>query len=539
MYDVSLSESFFPRQTDLELRDSTVASALRDAAAKWPDTVALEEFGIDGKPSRKWTFAELLAEAESLADALLTRYRPGERIVIWAPNIPEWILCEYAFGIAGLVLVTANPGYQKRELAYVIEQSSAVGLFIVESFRGNPMGDIARAILEENDALRELVDMADRDALFAKGSLDANRPDIAPQDIAQIQYTSGSTGFPKGVLLHHYGLTNNARHSFERIGITGNGKLLLVAPLFHTTGCAVSVLGACQSGTHIVLPPLFDPNLANMLVESEKITSIIGVPTMYMMMLEVDDANPRDLTSVEVVGAGGSMVSPELIRRIKERFGCKFTNGYGMTETSPLLTGTRDDDPMDKQTETIGQPFAQLDVSIRDPRTNEVVPLDTVGEICARGYSVMAGYNDNPEATAEAIDAEGWMHTGDLGKMDAQGFVTITGRVKEMIIRGGENLFPVEIENVLLEHPDVAQVAVVGLPDEKWGEIVAAFIRTPDNSPFDAQALKAHCREHLAAQKTPAVWVHVTEYPMTGSGKVQKFELRDAYLKGEYDAARV
>ncbi len=208
-----------------------------------------------------------------------------------------------------------------------------------------------------------------------------------------------------------------------------------------------------------------------------------------------------------------------------------------MTETSPLLTGTRDSDPIEKQTETIGQPFAQVDVSIRSPATGEVVPLDTVGEICARGYNVMAGYNDNPEASAEAIDADGWMHTGDLGRMDAQGFITITGRVKEMIIRGGENLFPVEIENALLEHPAVAQVAVVGLPDEKWGEIVAAFIRPAEGAELDQQALKAHCRELLAAQKTPNVWVPVSEYPMTGSGKVQKFQLRDAYLAGELGAA--
>ena len=537
MYDVTLTESFFPKQTDLELRDTTVPSVLRDAADRWPDFPALEETDAQGNLGRKWTYSELLAEAERLADALLTRFRPGERIVLWSPNIAEWILCEYAFGIAGLVLVTANPGYQKRELAYVTEQSSAVALFIVESFRGNPMGDIARELAAENPAIREVVDMQDEAALFATGSLANPRPEVTGADIAQIQYTSGSTGFPKGVLLHHHGLTNNSRHAFERIGIEPNGKGLIVAPLFHTTGCAVSVLGSCQAGIHAVLPPLFDPMMCNLLVEREKINFINGVPTMFMMMLEADDANPRDLTSVEVIGAGGSMVAPELIRRIKDRFGCMFTNGYGMTETCPMLTGTRDTDPMEKQSETIGQPFAQLDMSIRDPQTNEVVPLDTVGEICARGYNVMAGYNDNPEATAQAIDAEGWMHTGDLGRMDAQGFITITGRVKEMIIRGGENLFPVEIENVLLEHPEVAQVAVVGLPDDKWGEIVAAFVRTPDNAPFDPQALKGHCRELLAAQKTPSVWVQVREYPMTGSGKVQKFELRDAYLAGAYEPA--
>ncbi|MFN2101101.1 AMP-binding protein [Altererythrobacter sp. MF3-039] len=534
MYQVELTESYFPAQDDLDLRDTTVGSALSDAAANWPDMPAMREAFEDGAIGRNWTFSELLADSTRLAEKLLTRYEPGERIIIWAPNIPEWILCEYAFGLAGLVLVTANPGYQPRELAYVAEQSSAVGLFIVESFRGNPMAEIARKVAADNPAIREIVDMQDENALFSKGDLESAIPQVKPQDIAQIQYTSGSTGFPKGVLLHHYGLTNNSRHAYERVGMDLHGVGLLAAPLFHTTGCAVSVLGACQGGALIVVPPMFEPNLANQLVESEKITMINGVPTMYMMMLEADDANPRDLKSIDVIGAGGSMVSPELIRRVKDRFGCKFTNGYGMTETSPLLTGTRDSDPMEKQTETIGQPFAQVEVSIRDPQTNKVMPLDTVGEICARGYNVMSGYNDNPEATAEAVDAEGWMHTGDLGRMDSQGFVTITGRVKEMIIRGGENLFPVEIENALLEHPDVAQVAVVGLPDEKWGEIVAAFVRVPEGGSFDPQALKAHCRGLLAAQKSPAVWVQVKEYPMTGSGKVQKFHLRDAYLDGQY-----
>ncbi len=318
MYEVQLTESHFPRQTDLDLRDTTVPSILYDAAEKWPDYVALEEFDETGARGRSWTYAQLLTDAQKLANALLTRYRPGERIVVWAPNIPEWILCEYAFGIAGLVLVTGNPAYQERELAYVVQQSGAVGLLIVESFRGNPMGKIARRIAEQNSAVREVVDMQDHDALHAQGVLSNPRPDVTPQDIAQIQYTSGSTGFPKGVLLHHHGLTNNSRHAYERIGMDPHMKGLLVAPLFHTTGCAVSVLGACQAGAHLVVPPLFDPNLCNVLIESEKVNYINGVPTMYMMMLEVDDKNPRDLTSIEVIGAGGSMVSPELIRRIKE-----------------------------------------------------------------------------------------------------------------------------------------------------------------------------------------------------------------------------
>lgn len=534
MYDVTLSESYFPAQTDMDLRDTTVGSVLREAAARWPDQTAIEEVHEDGSTGQTWTYAELLEDAENLAKALLTRFRTGERIVVWAHNIPEWILCEYAFGLAGIVLVTANPGYQPRELAYVVKQSHASGIFVVESCRGNPIAAIAREVARDIPAVREVTDLQDRDALFAKGTLSHPLPDVAPSDIAQIQYTSGSTGFPKGVLLHHHGLTNNSRHFAACQGHATNGKGLLITPLFHTSGCAMMVLGSVQQGGHIIVPPLFDPALANRLIEEHEIVLAGGVPTMMTMMLEACEAEPRDFSSVRNVTSGGSMVAPELIKRIESRFGCSFATVYGLTETSPLITTVRPGDSLEDKAFTVGQPMPQCEVSIRSTSDNSVVPLDTVGEICARGYMVMAGYNDNPQATEATIDADGWLHTGDLGTMDARGYVKITGRVKEMIIRGGENLFPVEIENVLLEHPDVAQVAVVGLPDDKWGEIVAAFVRTRDGVALDPAALKAHCRAELAAQKTPSVWVAVSEYPLTGSGKVQKFDLRDRYLAGEY-----
>ena len=534
MYDVALSESYFPAQTDMDIRDTTVGSVLREAAARWPDLPALEEFFEDGSPGRIWTYSELLDEAESLASALLTRFRPGERVVVWAHNIPEWVLCEYAFGLAGLVLVTANPGYQPRELAYVIEQSSAVGLFVVESCRGNPIAAIAREVAKDIPAIREVTDLQDREALFATGTLSQPVPDVSPSDIAQIQYTSGSTGFPKGVLLHHHGLTNNARHFSAAQGHKENGKGLLITPLFHTSGCAMMVLGSVQLGGHIIMPPLFDPALSIRLIEEQGISLAGGVPTMMTMMIEAAETEPRDFSSVSHVTSGGSMVAPELIRKIETTFGCSFATVYGLTEFSPLITTVRPDDSLEDKAFTVGQPMPQCEVSIRSTSDNSVVPLDTVGEICARGYSVMAGYNENPEATAATIDSEGWLHTGDLGTMDSRGYVKITGRVKEMIIRGGENLFPVEIENVLLEHPDVAQVAVVGLPDEKWGEIVAAFVRMREGTHLEPSELKAHCRSLMAAQKTPSVWVAVNEYPMTGSGKVQKFDLRDRYLAGEY-----
>ncbi|ANY20380.1 Long-chain-fatty-acid--CoA ligase [Tsuneonella dongtanensis] len=538
MYHVTLSESHFPPQTDVELRDSTVGSILRDAAVRWPDAIALEEVDESGESMRTWTYAQLNDEADALATALLTRFRPGERIVLWANNVPEWIICAYAFGMAGIVLVTANPGYQPRELDYVVRQSSAVAVFVVESVRGNPIAEIARTVADDIPAVREITDIRDRDTLFATGDLQQPVPEVVSSDIAQIQYTSGSTGFPKGVLLHHRGLVNNALLTTKASGGNDGARVLLVMPLFHTAGC-MTFLGLCQRGGHLVMPPMFDPALANLLLETREIEELGAVPTMLQFMLDADAREPRDFSSMRVMVSGGAMVAPELIRRVETRFGCPLLTVYGLTEASPIITLVRAGHSATDRSETVGQANTQCEISIRDPQSNTVVPVGVVGEICARGYMVMAGYNDNPEATAATIDAEGWLHTGDLGTMDERGFVKITGRLKEMIIRGGENLFPVEIENVLLEHGDVAQVAVVGLPDETWGEIVAAFVLPREGITLDLNALKAHCRAQMAAQKTPSVWVEVDEYPLTGSGKVQKFTLRDRYLDGFYDGATI
>jgi fatty-acyl-CoA synthase len=285
-----------------------------------------------------------------------------------------------------------------------------------------------------------------------------------------------------------------------------------------------------------ILVRIFDPARVNALIESQRVKFFIGVPTMLIAMLEADAAHPRDLCSVDMVFSGGAMVPPELVRQIQDRFGCDFLIVYGQTETSPVLTMTRPSDSFADKCDTVGQALPHTELSIRDPATNAVVPVYTVGEICSRAYSAMLGYNDDPEATAKTIDADGWLHTGDLGTMDARGFVRVTGRVKEMIIRGGENLFPAEIENILLEHPDVAEVAVVGVPDDRMGEVAAAFVRVAAGASFDPAALIAHCRANIAAQKTPTHWIEVCDWPMTGSGKIQKFALRDQWVAGKFAA---
>jgi fatty-acyl-CoA synthase len=530
MYALDLTESYCPAQADQDLRESTVGSVLREAATRTPDAPALHEVDGDGLLARHWTYAELLADSERLAHALLTRYRPGERIAVWAPNIPEWVIAEFAFGLAGLVLVTVNPGYQPRELKYVLEQSRAVGLLLINEHRGNPMARIAAEVVADIPAIREVVNLDDHEALFREAGPLGSLPRVLPRDEVQIQYTSGTTGFPKGVVLHHHGITNNARHCMARMGLEPGATTMVLMPLFHTGGCGLAILGGVQIGSRMILVRQFDPFKANALIENERVQAANGVPTMLIDMLEADKVAPCDYSSVQLAGSGGSMVPPEIIRQVTERMQCGFSTVYGQTETSPLLTVTRPEDPLDDILHTVGQVMPQTELSIRDPATNQVVPVGTVGEICARAYSLMLGYNDDPEATAKTIDAEGWLHTGDLGTMDSRGFVRVTGRVKEMIIRGGENLFPAEIENVLLEHPDVAEVAVVGVPDQRFGEEVAAFVRVTEGASLDPGALIAHCRANIAAQKTPRHWIAVTEWPLTGSGKIQKFALRDQWV---------
>ena len=537
MYQVNLTDSHFPGQRDDVVLETTVGGVLRTRAEATPDADALVEANLAGALGRRWTYAGLLAESERLARALLARYRPGERIAVWAPNIPEWVLLEYAAGLAGLTLVTANPAYRPRELQFVLEQSRAVGLFRVGEYRGNPMAEIAAEVARQVPRLREVVDMEDAAAMFAGAEASAVLPDVRPGDPAQIQYTSGTTGVPKGAVLHHRGITNNARLSYARMGVQAGEISLNFMPMFHTAGCGLSTLGAAQFGCRIILAKLFDPGPMLDIVEAEGVGLVLGVPTMLVALLETQAARPRDLSSVRLVMSGGSMVPPELVRRVQAVFKCDYRTVYGQTEASCLLTISTAADGVEELCETVGQPLPQIEIAIRDPRTHAVVEVGVVGEVCARGFGTMIEYNDNPSATAAAVDADGWLRTGDLGTLDARGYLRITGRVKEMIIRGGENLFPAEIENVLLEHPDVAEVAVIGAPDQRWGEIVVCFLRLVAGASLDRQVLINHCRARISPQKTPAHWIEVQDWPLTGSGKIQKFVLRERFVSGTVGAA--
>ena len=533
MHEAALTQALFPARDELPIVERTVGALLRERAAEDPGASALLEIDSTGAPGREWTYGELLEDAEALARALATRFAPGERIVVWSPNSPEWVLTEYACALAGLTLVTANPAYQARELAYVLNQSRAAALFLVQEHRGNPMAEIGAAAAAEAPTLREIVDMEDPAQLRARGPRAAAPAEAAPGDEAQLQYTSGTTGFPKGARLHHRGLVTNAMHFMHRAGVRKGDVIANYMPLFHTSGCGMAVLGAVQNACRLLMFRVFDPAAVLDRIESHRVNAMTGVPTMLLALLEEQARRPRDCGSVRIAVSGGSMVAPEIVRRIASTFGCRFQIVYGQTETSPVICQHRLDDSLEDVAESVGQPLPRQSVSIRSVEDGSVVGIGETGEICVSGYCRMLGYNDDPEATARTIDAEGWLHTGDLGTMDARGYVRVTGRVKEMIIRGGENLFPAEIENCLLEHPEVGEVAVLGLPDARWGEIVAAVIRPAPGCAPTPGALRTHCRERLAPIKTPVVWLRTAEFPLTGSGKVQKFALREMWARGE------
>lgn len=532
MYDLSLEISYCPPQTDGEIQDCTVGELLRNIATKNPNQVAMVEIGDAGDKGREWTYGDLLEVSEQLAVSFATRFAPGEKVVVWAPNIPEWVFCEYACGLAGLVLVTANPSFQAEELRYVIEQSGAVALFMVNEFRGNPMREIADEVVKGNTHIKEVVNIADKTALFAKMNSEIKLPMVAPGDAAQIQYTSGTTGFPKGAVLSHKNLVNNARLYCARKQVGPHSVWANFMPLFHTAGCATGVLGCLQAASKMLLIKRFDGDVFAKLIEELGVTTCFAVPTMLFGLLEALDRKSRDMSSLEVISTGGAPVPPELVRQVRDRLGCHLLSAFGQTEHSPMISLNPIGATQKQLIETAGQPLPWTEVSIRSSHTNKILPTGEVGEICARSYAVMIGYNDNVDATRAAIDGDGWLHTGDLGTMDTQGFIRVTGRVKDMIIRGGENLFPAEIEAVLFEHSKVMQVAIVGLPDEKWGEIIAAFILSDET--LDIPDLKRHCREYLSPQKTPTAWVQVPDFPLTGSGKVQKFAIRDNFLAGNY-----
>ncbi|HVW43408.1 MAG TPA: AMP-binding protein [Amycolatopsis sp.] len=539
MSNAPLTTSYWPAEPVDHILDTSLGGLLRAAAESVPDRVALVDAVPDVSARRSWTYAEFLADAERAARALLTRFEPGDRIAIWAPNSADWIILQQGISLAGMIMVAANPAYRARELEYVLRQSGATALFHADNYRDFDLHTIVDELRPGLPNLKETISFSRWAEFLDSGDPGRELPHVAPLDPLQIQYTSGTTGFPKGALLHHKGLINAANMVADRAGMTDGGVNVNAMPMYHIGGGAVTSMGVlAKRGTFVILPG-FDPALLLEAVETYRGTHTLVVPTMLIALLEHPDRAGRDLSSIQTIMSGASAVPASLIHHTVSTLDCDTTILFGQTEMHGVISQTRITDSAQDQAETIGQPVPGLEVKIADPVTGEVVPIGIQGEICCRGEQNMIEYYGMPDATRETIDADGWLHMGDLGTMDERGFIRITGRLKDMIIRGGINIYPREIEEFLQTHPAVAEAAVVGVPDERWGEQLAAVVRTaPGAEPPTCEQLRAFCRSNMSAHKTPAYWSFVDAMPVTPTGKIQKFVLRDQLSAGTLPAEK-
>lgn len=536
----ALTTSYWPASNEIALHDTTCGGVLRDAAAHSPHHLALVDGDSLSASPRRWSYADLLRDAERAARAFSATFPPGTHVAVWGPNSPEWVIAQFGLALAGLVMVTVNPAYRASELAYVLRQSRSRGILYASSYRGvDHRALIARVNGSEGVELELVMEFERFDAFLAAGEPPAVLPEVIPHMPAMIQYTSGTTGRPKGAMLNHYSITNNARMMALLKALDADTINLAVAPLFHTAGCVGAVLGSVQTGGTLLLPSTFDAESMLDLIAARRATFTFAVPTMLVALLAAQSANPRDLSSLRTVFSGGATVPVEIVRRVEAEFGATLIIGYGQTETSPAITHTRLDDDADDKSATIGRALPQVEIKIVDPASGRTLPVDTPGELCTRGFLVMAGYYDMPQATAETIDEHGWLHTGDLCAMDSRGYCRITGRLKDLIIRGGENIYPREIEELLYTHPDIADVAVIGIPDDYWGEEPGAVVLFERGRRATANALREFVGAEIARHKVPQHWFALDAIPTTASGKLQKFKLVEMYRAGELDAARL
>ncbi|MEU4214958.1 AMP-binding protein [Actinoplanes sp. NPDC026623] len=527
--------------SDVPLLGETIGANLERTVAAFGDREAL----VDVPSGRRFTYSEFDGAVNEIARGLLARgIRKGDRVGIWAPNCPEWVITQYATAKIGAILVNINPAYRTHELAYVVEQA---GLSLLVSAVAFKTSDYRGMIAEIGFTATIFIGTPDWDALIAAGearSLAERAATLAFDDPINIQYTSGTTGFPKGATLSHHNILNNGFFVGELVGYGEDDRICIPVPLYHCFGMVLGNLAATSHGACMVLPAQgFDPAATLRAVASERCTSLYGVPTMFIAELGLPDFAGYDLSSLRTGIMAGSPCPVEVMKRVVAEMNMReVAICYGMTETSPVSTMTRRDDGLDRRTETVGRVLPHLESKVVAPETGLPVPRGEAGELCTRGYSVMLGYWEQPEATAEAIDASRWMHTGDLATMDADGYVNIVGRIKDLVIRGGENVYPREVEEFLYSHPDVSDVQVIGVPDLKYGEeLMAWVVLRPGAAPLTAQAVREFCAGRLAHYKIPR-YVHVVDgFPMTVTGKVRKVEMRERAVEilGLGDAAEV
>jgi fatty-acyl-CoA synthase len=545
----SVARDSYSKGTDNPpLLGSTIGANLTQTASRFGDRDAL----VDIPSARRWTYAEFDAAVDRLALGLdKLGIKRGERVGIWAPNCAEWTLTQYATARIGAILVNINPAYRTHELSFVLKQSGCRLLISATTFKSSNYAEMISATRGDLPSLELVVYLgsAEWEDLAESGSsgdperLSKIASELGANDPINLQYTSGTTGFPKGATLTHRNILNNGYLVGEVCHYSEQDRICIPVPFYHCFGMVLGNLAATSHGSCMVIPaPSFDPAKTLEAVERERCTSLYGVPTMFIAELAVPEFDRYDLSSLRTGIMAGSPCPIEVMKRVVKEMGCdEVTICYGMTETSPVSTQSHTDDDLEVRVSTVGSAHPHVEIKIVDQATGEALPRGEVGEFCTRGYSVMLGYWNEPTLTREAIDEQGWMHTGDLATMDERGYVNIVGRTKDMVIRGGENVYPREIEEFLYGHPAIADVQVIGVPDQNYGEELCAFVRLSQPGSVTEEELRQHCRDQLAHYKVPRFFLFIDEFPMTVTGKVQKFKLREDAIEllGLADAAAV
>jgi fatty-acyl-CoA synthase len=537
--------------------NKTMGNVIEETAGRFPDHPAL----IAPQFQVRLNYSELYEQCRKTARGLMAMgVRRGDHVSVWTTNVPEWVYLQFALGMVGGILVTINTNYQSHELEYILRQSDSTTLFLIDQYRDTSFYETVRQVVPELDTcapgktassklpvLKNVVYIGNREStpgmfkfsdLIAMGEkvteqeLDGRMNSLTDDDVINMQYTSGTTGFPKGVMLTHHNVINNARMVGDVMGLTDKDTLLIQVPVFHCFGCVMSTLNSVYHATTMVLLEYFEPKLSLESIHKEKCTAINGVPTMFIAMLHHSDFERYDMKSLRTGIMAGAPCPVEAMNQVRTKMHCpEVVIAFGQTESSPVMTMTRRDDPVEMRVATVGRLLPDIEGKIIDPETGEDLPADTQGEIVTRSACIMKGYYKMPEATTAAIDADGWLHTGDLGEIDPNGYFKVTGRIKDMIIRGGENIYPRELEEFIFTHPKVQNVQVVGIPDAKYGEQVLAAIHLKNGNRATQEEFIEFCKGKIARHKIPKYWEFVDEYPMTASGKIQKFKIKEAFEK--------
>ncbi len=540
-----------------DFREITIAELLRETSAKFPDHEALvfPEFGV------RQTYAEFQESCIRVAKGFMALgVKKGDHVSVWTTNLPEWVHMQFGLGMIGAVLVTVNTNYKSHELEYILRQSDSTTIVLMEKYRDTNFFETVNEVIPELKAgapgetktarlmcMKNAVYIGERadtpgmfrfDEVLGLGmnvsdeELREREKSLDSRDVINMQYTSGTTGFPKGVMLTHYNIINNAGMVGDVMGLTENDRLLIHVPLFHCFGCVMSTMNAVYHGAAMVILENFNPGKSLQAVSDERCTAINGVPTMFIAMLGNPEFDRFDTTTLRTGVMAGAPCPIEVMNQVRTKMHCsEVVIAFGQTECSPVMTMTRRDDPVDLRVSTVGRLLPDIEGKIVDPDTGENMPAGVQGEIVTRSACVMKGYYKMPEETTKAIDNDGWLHTGDLGEVDVHGYFKVTGRIKDMIIRGGENIYPREIEEFLYQHPKVNDVHIVGLPDKKYGEQVLAAIQLKEGVTATAEEFVEFCQGKIARHKIPKYWEFVRSYPMTASGKVQKFKLREMFAE--------